>query len=201
GDGTIRLDLVDDDSIQDAIGNKLGGTGAGNGNFTTGQAYTVDKTVPTVQSIKRADPNPTLAASVSFTVTFSESVSGVNAADFALTTTGVSGAGIANVTGSGSTYTVTVNTGTGSGTLRLDVVDDDSIADGVGNRLGGTGAGNGNFATGEVYTKLVNRPPVANNDFVVASSNPANIHVLTNDSDPDGDPLTITIVNLANVTA
>ena len=54
------------------------------------------------------------------------------------------------MTGSGSSYTVSVNTGTGSGTLGLNLVDDDTIVDGLGNKLGGTGAGNGNF-TGEVY--------------------------------------------------
>jgi hypothetical protein len=41
GSGAIRLDLIDDDSILDADSNPLGGTGAGNGNFTAGQAYVV----------------------------------------------------------------------------------------------------------------------------------------------------------------
>jgi hypothetical protein len=49
-------------------------------------------------------------------------------------------------------YTVSVNTGSGSGTLRLDVHDDDSIIDGAGNPLGGSGPANGNFATGQLYT-------------------------------------------------
>jgi hypothetical protein len=53
---------------------------------------------------------------------------------------------------SGSTYRVSVNTGSGNGTLRLDVVDDDSIIDVQGNPLGGAGAGNGNFSAGETYT-------------------------------------------------
>jgi hypothetical protein len=43
GDGTIRLDVADDDSIQDGNGNPLGGLGEGNGDFTAGEAYTVDK--------------------------------------------------------------------------------------------------------------------------------------------------------------
>jgi hypothetical protein len=49
-------------------------------------------------------------------------------------------------------YIVTVDTGTGNGTLRLDVVDNDSILDFAGNPLGGVGAGNGDFNTGESYT-------------------------------------------------
>ena len=40
GNGTIHLDLKDDDSIQDATHNPLGGPGLGNGNFTSGETYT-----------------------------------------------------------------------------------------------------------------------------------------------------------------
>lgn len=109
-------------------------------------------TAPVVQSVARGDPSPTNSASVSFTVSFDQAVTGVNAADFSLTATGLSGASVASVSGSGATRTVLVNTGTGSGTLRLDVVDDDSIvATAGGLPLGGTGNGNGNFVTGEVY--------------------------------------------------
>ena len=152
GSGTLGLNLVDDDSIEDAATNKL------NGGFT-GEVYTLDRSAPTVSSINRADANPTSAASVNWTVTFSESVTGVDAADFALANSGLGGTpAITNVTGSGATRTVTASTGTGSGTLGLNLVDDDSIADGVGNKLGGTGTGNGNF-TGEVYTVDRGAPP------------------------------------------
>lgn len=105
---------------------------------------------PTVSTIDRADPSPTSATSVSWTVTFSQSVTGVNAADFTLVQSGVSGASITSVTGSGTAWTVTANTGSGSGTLGLNLVDNDSIQNGSGVPLGGAGAGNGNF-TGEVY--------------------------------------------------
>ena len=156
GDGTLRLDLIDDDSIRDGIDNPLGGAGAGNGNFTTGETYTIDKSTPSVPSVTsslRADANPTNAASVNFTVTFSEAVSGVDPSDFSLTTTGsISGVLVTNVSGSGNTYTVTVGTGSGAGDLRLDVVDNDSILNASGSPLGGLGAGNGNFTSGEAYT-------------------------------------------------
>jgi hypothetical protein len=105
---------------------------------------------PTVSSISRADASPTSATSVSWTVTFSQSVTGVNAADFTLVQSGVSGASITSVTGTGTTWTVTANTGTGSGTLGLNLVDDDSIINVASMPLGGAGAGNGNF-TGQVY--------------------------------------------------
>ena len=44
GNGTIRLDLADNNSIVDAAGNPLGGAAIGDGNFTTGQVYTINKT-------------------------------------------------------------------------------------------------------------------------------------------------------------
>lgn len=157
GSGTLRLDLVDDDSIINSSLIPLGGTGAGNGNFTTGEVYTIDKTAPVVSSILRAGANPTNVSSVNYTVTFSKTVTGVDVADFSLTTTGISGASVSSVSGSGATYNVVVNTGTGSGTLRLNVADDDSIIDSVSNPLGGVGPGNGDFASGETYT--IDRTP------------------------------------------
>jgi CSLREA domain-containing protein len=111
--------------------------------------------VPTVTSITLLDPSPTDLASVHFNVVFSASVTGVDTvapfSDFRLTAAGINGAAITSVSGSGTTYTVTVNTGTGIGTLRLDIVDNDSIKDAGSNPLGGTGVGNGSFA-GEAYT-------------------------------------------------
>ncbi len=169
GDGTLGLNLVDNDTITDAAGNPLGGTGAGNGNFT-GQVYTIDKTAPTVTSINRDGASPTNAASVSWTVTFSESVTGVDAADFALATSGLSGSpAITGVSGSGTTRTVTASTGTGDGTLGLNLVDNDTIIDAAGNRLGGTGAGNGNF-TGQVYTIDRTAPTVTSRSTAIGAT-------------------------------
>jgi hypothetical protein len=92
-------------------------------------------------------------------MSFSEAVTGVDTSppfdDFALTTTGaISGTAVTAVadTGDQTSYTVTVATGTGDGAIRLDVVDDDSIKDGDNNPLGGPGAGNGDFTSGEAYT-------------------------------------------------
>ncbi|MBI5963832.1 MAG: S-layer homology domain-containing protein [Chloroflexi bacterium] len=115
-------------------------------------AYELDVN-PAVKTIIRASANPTNLASVDFMVTFSEPVTGVDTGDFSLmTTAGVSGAAVSGVSGSGSIYTVTVNTGSGDGTIRLDVVDDNSIVDAASNQLGGVALGDGNFITGEVYT-------------------------------------------------
>jgi hypothetical protein len=84
-------------------------------------AYGVDVTAPAVQSITRAGTNPTSAATVDFTVTFSEPVTGVTADDFTPTQVGVSGATVGGISGSGAIYTLTVNTGSGNGTIRLDL--------------------------------------------------------------------------------
>jgi CSLREA domain-containing protein len=182
GDGSLRLDLVDDDSIvsTEALVLPLGGTGAGNGNFSAGEVYTISKTDPVVSSITHADPNPTNAATVNFTVIFSKPVTGVNIgvnSDFALATTGtIAGASITGLSGSGTTYTVTVGTGTGNGTIRLDVLDDDSIVDSGSRPLGGVGAGNG-ATTGLADTVIIpytidRTPPTVALTIPLSQANP-----------------------------
>ena len=154
---------------RDAAGNE---SVSANSTFVT--AAGADTVAPTVQSINRVGPTPTNATSLSWTVLFSESVTGVNAADFALVATGgVAGASIGTVTGSGTTYTVTANTGTGSGTLGLNLVDDNSILDSATNPLGGAGGiANGNF-TGQVYTIDKVAPSVTINQ-AAAQADPTN---------------------------
>jgi predicted outer membrane repeat protein len=116
---------------------------------------------PTVTSITRASTSPTTAASVDFTVTFSEDVQNVDVNDFSLTKTGsIIGETVASVSGSGSAYTVSVNTGSGTGTLRLDVPDTATIQDANSNPLSGTP-----FTSGQSYTKVIS---------VTYKSNPAN---------------------------
>jgi hypothetical protein len=107
---------------------------------------------PRVSFITRADANPTRADSVNFTVSFSEPVTGVDANDFVLASSGLTGASITNVSGTGNAYTVTVNTGSTNGTLGLNLKDNDSIIDATGNPLGGLGLGNGSYTLGEIYT-------------------------------------------------
>ena len=111
-------------------------------------AAVVVAAAPTVSSIVRASSNPAgTNASVSWTVTFSKAVVGVDASDFSLVSSyGVSGASITSVSGSGTTWTVTANTGSGNraGDLGLNLVNDGTITDANGRALSGTG-------TGEVY--------------------------------------------------
>lgn len=160
GSGTLGLALTDNDNILDAVGHPLGGTGTGNGDFSTGEIYSIDKTVPAVVSISRVSPSPRKSDFVNFRVTFSETVTGVNASDFQLTTTdSISGASVAYISGSGATRIITVNTGSsGAGSIGLNLVDDDTIKDTSRQSLGGTGPGNGNFS-GETYA--IDRIPPA----------------------------------------
>ncbi len=115
-----------------------------------GFTYTHDPE-PWVSSIELTDPNPSLAGSVHYKVTFSEVVTGVDVTDFKLTAVGVTGATVLKVDsfyaapqpegrlggGGASVYRVTVSTGTKGGTLRLDVRANGSIKDSVGSPLEG----------------------------------------------------------------
>jgi len=123
----------------------------------TGANAIVVATPPAVTSIARASVNPVDPNMiVSWNVIFSKSVTGVDASDFVLVQSGgTSGASITSVTGSGTSWIVSANTGNGGnngGTLGLNLVDNDTIIDSAGRKLGGTGSGNGSFTTGEVYT-------------------------------------------------
>nr|WP_315217028.1 Ig-like domain-containing protein [uncultured Duganella sp.] len=122
---------------------------AGNDAF---QIFVIDVVdAPAVSSIVRAAAAPgTVAASatsVSYTVTFSQSVTGVGASDFALTASGTAAGTIQSVTGSGDTYTVTVNGISGDGTLRLDL-----NASGTGIQNGSSVAIVGGHTAGQTYT-------------------------------------------------
>ncbi len=152
-------------TIKDAAGNNatltLPNTFSGS-SLGGSSALVIDGVAPTASSINRTGTNPTNGSSVSYTVTFSESVTGVDATDFAVATTGsVTGASVGTVTGSGTTRTVTVSTGTGEGSVGLNLVDDDSIVDVAGNKLGGVGTGNGNV-TGQIFTIDRTGPAVSN---------------------------------------
>lgn len=173
GNGTLRLDVADNDSILDAANGPLGGIGAGNGNFTSGDIYTIEKTIPLVSSIMTLDASLTGSDTVRFGVAFSEEVSGVDTADFGLFTSGgLVNPSILNVNGSGAAYVVTVQTGSGDGLLRLDLTDNDSILDATLNPLGGSGAGNGNYITGGMYTVDKTAPAVVS--ILRADPNPSN---------------------------
>ena len=110
----------------------------------------VDTTSPSVISIVRQPPSggTTNAVSVIYRVTFSESVTGVDIADFTLTTTGTAAGTIASVSSpSGTMIDVTVNTITGNGSLRLDLKSSGTdILDAAANTI------DGGYECGQIYT-------------------------------------------------
>ncbi|QEH32331.1 FG-GAP repeat protein [Aquisphaera giovannonii] len=107
---------------------------------------------PVVSSIALADANPTGAATVHFTVTFSKAVSGVAAANFILSGTSASGLSVGTPTSSdgGTTWTVPVATGGGGGTLGLTLDDRTGITDADGNILYDTTSDDGTTFTAVV---------------------------------------------------
>ncbi|TWU47692.1 SdrD B-like domain-containing protein [Rubripirellula reticaptiva] len=122
-----------------------------------GGDFGVFNSPPTVVSLLADGPNPTGADTATFTLTFDESVSGVDLTDFSLVETGITGSTIASVTGGPAQYTVTVNTGTSQGTVQLILDDDDSIVDLGGQPLAGTGD---NGSTGSALLSVNKTPPV-----------------------------------------
>jgi hypothetical protein len=100
--------------------------------------------------IKKITPTSDSTASVDFTVTFSEPVTGVDMADFSLSITNVTDASITSLTPvTGSIYTVTVNTEIG-GPVRLDIPTSATISDLTGNPLTGLP-----YRNGETYTIML----------------------------------------------
>ncbi len=131
---------IDFTSTKGAAGTRVTAT-------TDGTSVTFDKTAPGVTSINRHLPatQNTTANQVTFQITFSESVTGVDAADFAIR--GTASGTIASFSGSGTTYDITVNAITGTGTLGLDLKSSGTgIMDAAGNIIPG------GFTSGESYT-------------------------------------------------
>jgi hypothetical protein len=147
GDGSLGLNLnASGTGIADAAGTAVPGG-------FTGQTYTVDHSAPTVSSIVPAGVNPNGGGSETFTVTFSESVTGVDTSDFTAIASGAADTGVSSVTGSGSTYTVTVGGVSGTGTLGLNLnASGTGIHDLAGNAIAGG-------FTGSDYAIIAPPPP------------------------------------------
>ena len=102
--GTVGLNFSASPTISDLAGNALPNTEP-----TTDDSFTVDTTAPTADIVDvMPDPRSTNAGTV--TITFSESVSGVDVSDFGLTRDGnaVSLSGL-SVSGSGTSYTLNLS--------------------------------------------------------------------------------------------
>jgi Bacterial Ig-like domain len=124
GDGTLRLDVVDNDGILNANGAPLGDIGSGNGSFGAGQTLTIDKTAPTAELTSPA--SGTVADAITVSVTLSESTSAFDAADLT-----ASNATISNFAGGGASYSFTL-TPSAAGTFSV-TVNAGAYADAAGN--------------------------------------------------------------------
>lgn len=152
GEGSLRLDLKPSGTgIVDQVPTLI------SGGFTTGTAHVVDRVAPTVASINRVGGATTGASSIDYTITFSESVTGVGTSDFSLTKSGTANGTISGISESGGVYTLTVSGVTGDGTLRLDLNNANTgITDTAGNIIA-----DGGYTSGQVYT-LDHTAPVVN---------------------------------------
>jgi hypothetical protein len=111
GDGSVGLNLVDDDTIQDGAGNPLGTSGgAGSGNFT-GQTYAIDKTVPVVTITQVNGAVRTFPYSTSANVTSLAGSCGAASGDLAPVTVTVDGLATnpASATCSSGAWTLTLS--------------------------------------------------------------------------------------------
>ena len=159
-DGTYNLDLVSSGhGIEDAANNPLINTA------TTGadQTYTVSTTVadttnPRLASIERYSPasQNTDSQTLVYKATFSESVTGVDASDFVLTSGSPGGtSGVSSLSGSGGIYYVTVSS-TVDGTYNLDLVSSGhGIKDAADNPLTNTSPTTGTDHTYTVSTVAI----------------------------------------------
>lgn len=156
GTGNLGLDLnTSGTGIKDTSGNAI------TGGFTDGETYVItnatnpDDTPPAVESIVRYNPTvqSTTATTVTFRITFTEDVDGVNASDFAIK--GTAGGSIVSVSGSGAIYDIKVNA-SGPGSLGIDLKSSGTgITDSAGNEI------QEGFTAGETYNIVVNTQPSA----------------------------------------
>ncbi len=140
---------------------------------------------PVVNSITLSGSPAANATSVDFTVTFSESVTGVDINDFSLDATVVTGS-ISNISGSGSSYTVTVSSLAGNGTVSIDLnASSTGITD-----AGGKAIASG-FTNGSSHNVLIVTSATMNiSVYLEGAYNGANLSTTINSSIPLNQPYT-----------
>jgi len=158
------------------------------GNANTGSApFTrqCDSQPPSVLSIERMDPDPTNEDRVSFIITFSEPVRDLDENDLDLAITGLlENMTVASIGVVDSTSNVMVDTGQGDGTLRLDVLDFDTVLDMAGNPLGGAGVDNGMYTAGPSYTIDRTDPSVTLTSATASPTNQPFVWISVDFSEP-----------------
>ena len=165
GDGTLRLDLSDDDSILSANSIRLGGAGLGNGNFSSGQSYSIDKTPPTL-SINTVALDDKINAQEDDN---SIAISG--------TTSGAEDGQIVTVTVGGLTKTATVNSNLWSVSLSASEIQ--SFAEGTLNINATVSDVVSNAATPATKNIIYNKTPptcvITSSDYIISRGETATI--------------------------
>jgi hypothetical protein len=155
-----------------------------------------DSIAPQVYTLTRLGADSTNATEVTYRVVFSESVNGVDATDFTLTTTGDLSGDVGTITTvSPFVYDVTVSNLTGEGALGLEVKESATITDVSGNKLAGE------FVNGEQFTRVKKPQSITfdslgvkaygSADFDAGATASSGLHVVYTSSDTE----VATIVN------
>jgi len=112
GNGTLGI-TIKGNAAQDA---------AGNGSVINGPSntFSVDNIAPTVE-ISAPSANPTTNGPISYSVTFSENVTGFASGDVTLNKTGTADGSVVVTAVNGTDYTVTISNITGSGALGITI--------------------------------------------------------------------------------
>ena len=178
GNGTLGIAIAAD-TASDTLGHSS--------LATSSSAFTVDNTAPTVTVNKaKTQADPTDAATVNFTVVFSETVTDFNASK--VTLSGTAGGTLAvKVTGSGTTYNVAVSGITSSGTIVANIAAG-AVHDAVGN------ANAASTSTDNVITSTIS--PVISKLAVTATTAAAKTSISWSLSDSHG--LGATTLSISN---
>jgi VCBS repeat-containing protein len=134
-----------------------------------GLSITIDRTAPTVASFSSAQATPTTAASFTYTLTFSEAVTGIAAGDFSNTGT-ATGCSFAPGTDTGATRTVAI-TSCSEGTVTPEFAVN-GATDAAGNNGPATAA-----TASTTITRDTTAPTVAS--FAAVTASPTNVTTLT----------------------
>ena len=137
-------------------------------NGTTIDTHTLSNLLVTSITSPRNRSNQ--SPSIDFTVTFTQSVTGVDETDFQLIAPGLPDAVITGVSGSGASYIVSINTGSGKGSVHLNLIDNDTIVNDLSSPLGGAGLNNGDFTTGDTYPVVIHLSGEATSTGIITKS-------------------------------
>lgn len=184
GDGTVGIS-ISANTASDSAGNPAEAAGPS-------ATFTVDNTAPTL-SIGAPSVSTTASGPVDYTITYTgaDAIT-LSSEDVTLNKTGTAN-GTVTVTGTGnSSRTVTISDITGSGSLGISIAANTAS----------DSAGNSSAATGASATFIVNALPIAGADSIARRNDTklakiTKATLLANDTDADGDPLTITAVGNA----